>query len=285
MKDISIIGHGKVGASLATALRLAGFDVKRVVIRNESPSFASSREDGISVIEWSAWQRVDSDVVIIATGDSDIADADRMLSEIEGIDGTSVLHTSGLHSSGILERTRDAGASVGSMHPLASFPEAEYRENRFQGVSFCLEGDPGAVGVAEELVSGLGGDSFTVESNLKSLYHASAVMACGNLVALISESVRMMSLCGLDEAESLKRLEPLIRGTIDNIFEKGLESSLTGPFARLDEGAVQMDLDAVNSVGDEKLNELFTLLGKISLRLSVSNGGDTEKAKGILEKM
>jgi len=285
MKVISIIGHGRVGGSLARALRAAGFDVRRIVVRDGSSLDSVSREDGISLLRWSDWRMLDSDLVIIATGDSNIAEADFWLSKIDGIGKASVLHTSGLHSSAILEKTRAAGASVGSMHPLASFPDSEGGTERFHGVSFCLEGDLQAIQAAEELVAGLRGESFTVKSDSKALYHASAVMACGNLVALISESVRMMSLCGLDEKESLKKLEPLIRGTIDNIFRLGITSSLTGPFARLDEGAVEMDINAVESVGDESLNNLFKLLGEVSLKLSVSDEEGAEKAKRIIEKM
>jgi predicted short-subunit dehydrogenase-like oxidoreductase (DUF2520 family) len=285
MKEISIIGHGRVGGSLASALRSAGFDVKRIVVRDGSPLDPVSREDGISLIRWSDWPKLDSDLVIIATGDSNISEADLSLSKIDGIGNASVLHTSGLHSSAMLERTHEAGASVGSMHPLASFPDSAGGTNRFLGVSFCLEGDPKAVKAAEELVAGLGGESFTVESDYKALYHASAVMACGNLVALISESVRMMSLCGVDEQESLRRLEPLIRGTIENIFRLGITSSLTGPFARLDESAVDLDIRAVESVGDENLNDLFKLLGEVSIKLSVSSEEGAGKAKRIIQKM
>ena len=53
--------------------------------------------------------------------------------------------------------------------------------------------------IAEKLVTDLGGKSFSIETKYKTLYHASAVTACGHLVALLDVAFEMLSKCGLDE--------------------------------------------------------------------------------------
>ena len=41
-----------------------------------------------------------------------------------------------------------------------------------------------AVEAAKKIVDALGGKSFSIETKYKTLYHASAVTACGHLVAV-----------------------------------------------------------------------------------------------------
>ena len=284
MNGISIVGHGRVGASLATALARKGIKVSRVIVRNPS-SLKTVRDDGIPLVSWDEVSHLDSEIVIVATGDSDICHADRALAAISGVEGCCVLHTSGLLSSEVLRSSGEAGASIGSMHPLASFPDEVTGWSNFQGASFCLEGESDAVQAAEEIVKLLGGNPFTVKTGSKALYHAAAVMACGNMVALLTESMRMLTECGLSEEESLRRLEPLVRGTIDNLFRQGSAGALTGPFSRLDAGAVEKDLEAIESLGQSELTELFSILGRISVRIAVEAGGDAEDAGRVLDKI
>jgi predicted short-subunit dehydrogenase-like oxidoreductase (DUF2520 family) len=59
----------------------------------------------------------------------------------------------------------------------------------FRDVYFCVEGDARAVRIARMLVAQLGGRSFTVTSESKPLYHASAVRASGHVVALFDLAV------------------------------------------------------------------------------------------------
>lgn len=284
MLNVTVIGLGRVGGSLVTALLKAGVQVGQVVVRNQGGSAAALGER-VDVLGWDELTHIDSEVVIVATGDSDIAGVDARLADLEGLSGSVVLHTSGLLSSDMLAKSREAGAFVGSMHPLASFPDAESGWSNFSGASFCLEGDAEAVAVADELVEVLGGESFTVASDFKALYHAAAVMACGNLVALLSESVRMLRRCGMSEQEALKRLRPLVMGTVENLFTNGPAESLTGPFARLDVDAALKDLKAVESMDDRTLTEIFVGLGRLSVQLASQKGRDPERVQRMLDEI
>lgn len=284
MLNVTVIGLGRVGGSLVTALLKAGVRVGQVVVRNHSRS-VMEWEESVEVIGWEDLTRIDSEIVVVATGDSDIAHVDARLAGLEGLSGSVVLHTSGLLSSDVLAKSRKAGAFVGSMHPLASFPDAESGWSNFSGASFCLEGDADAVALAGELVDVLGGESFTIASDFKALYHAAAVMACGNVVALLSESVRMLGRCGLTEQEAFKRLRPLVMGTVENLFTKGPAESLTGPFARLDVDAALKDLKAVESLDDCALTEIFVGLGRLSVQLASQKGGDPEKVQSMLDEI
>lgn len=284
MLKITIVGFGRVGASMVLALDGAGIPVQRVIVRGVGPKESMG---GISrlTVTWDEWSILDSNVVIIATGDSDIAEVDQRLSSMDGIAECAVIHTSGLLSSDVLSNCREAGASVASMHPLSSFPDAATGSTRFKGVSFCLEGERSAVVVAEEIASALGGETFTIASEAKALYHAAAVMACGHLVALISESLNMLERCGLTRDVALTRLKPLVMGTVDNLFANGPSSSVTGPFARLDGMAVSKDMLAVDKMNDETLSIIFRNLGVITVKLALENGGDVDKGSKVLREI
>lgn len=284
MLNVTLIGLGRVGGSLVTALLKGDVRVRQVIVRDKSRRIGEFEEQ-LDVLGWDDLRRIDSEVVIIATGDSEIAGVDARLADLEGLSGSVVLHTSGLLSSDVLARSREVGAFVGSMHPLASFPDAVSGWANFDGASFCLEGDAKAVAVAEEMVELLGGESFTVPSEFKALYHAAAVMACGNLVALLSESVRMLKRCGLSEEDALKRLRPLVMGTVSNVFTNGPAESLTGPFARLDVDAATKDLEAVESMDDRALTEIFVGLGRLSVHIASQNGGDIQKVGRMLQEI
>jgi predicted short-subunit dehydrogenase-like oxidoreductase (DUF2520 family) len=284
MAGISIVGHGRVGSALAFALKRAGAEVERVIVRNK-PTGSSQGEDGLRFSTWEDIDSIDSEVVVIATGDSDIPIVDRHLSRFHDLSRMTVLHMSGLLTSEVLEHSRSHGASVGSMHPLASFTGSPDAWKCFAGASFCIEGDDSAVEKALRIATLLGGDPFTVDTRLKPLYHAAAVTACGHVVALLSEAVRMLVECGLSESESSARLQPLVNGTIENFFSKGAGASLTGPFARLDAGAVGVDLEALEGLNEAELTQLFALLGKISVGIAMKTGGDSAKAREVMEKL
>ena len=80
---------------------------------------------------------------------------------------------------------------------------------------------------------------FEIAAELKPIYHAGGVFSCNYLVALIEAAVRAHEKAGIPRAASLKALEPLVRETVDAIFDKGPARALTGPIARGDVATVR----------------------------------------------
>jgi predicted short-subunit dehydrogenase-like oxidoreductase (DUF2520 family) len=284
--NISIIGTGRVGGALAIALAEKNYQIEDLFIRSDidlteitkriSPPPDILRQDDFS--------QISSDVILIATQDFEIENVAEALSE-KLTHTPFVFHTSGSLSSEILQKLKDVGCRVGSIHPLVSISDAVLGSERFEDVYFCVEGDTDAVKIAEKLVSDLGGKSFSIETKYKTLYHASAVTACGHLVALLDVAFEMLSKCGLDEEKSKQILLPLIESTIKNLREQKPSEALTGTFARADFETFEKHFEAIkNNVSNEAL-KVYLQLGERSLHLAKEQKVSFEKLEKMREKI
>jgi len=74
------------------------------------------------------------------------------------------------------------------------------------GAYFCVEGSKKAVPLARKLVREIGGKPFTIPTDKKALYHASAVTVAGHVVALFDTGVEMLMACGVGRREAEKVL-------------------------------------------------------------------------------
>ncbi len=265
MQRVSIIGPGRVGRAIALALPKDKYTVVELLGRGQKPA-----------------ERVD--IVFITTPDSEIMAAAGTLSgNVKG--GSTVVHTSGSQPSSILNVLRDDGCSIGSIHPLVSISSPELGPERFRGAFFCVEGDADAVEVGREVVADLGGRSFTIDTQAKTLYHASAVTACGHLVALFDAAIEMMTKCGLSYAESKEILLPLLASTVRNLETQDTAAALTGTFARADTGTFTRHLTALNEYASDELLEIYLLLGERSLELAARQGVSPERIEKLRAKV
>lgn len=276
MQSISIIGIGRLGGALAIALSRSGFGIDYLVHRGDSTAkvVLPLLPATVKVASWdSALPRFDSDVVLVTTADPDIAlvgsELRRKLKE-----GSVVLHTSGSLSSEALSTLGAEKFSLGSIHPLVSVSDAVSGSDSFSGAYFCIEGDEIAVTRARSISESLGGRPFSIDSKQKPLYHAAAVTASGHLVALIDIAIEMLSKCGIEKATAQEILLPLITSTINNLKTQSPEQALTGSFARLDTGAMQRHLSAIDREAAGPIRDLYILLGERSLDLAALNAGD-----------
>lgn len=251
MPSVTIIGMGRVGGALEIAFRDSPFRV--VSLLGRSDPF-----DGVK-----------SDIIIIATPDSEIELAAAGLAgEINR--GSVVLHTSGALSSTELSVLSNSGYSIGSMHPLVSISTPEIGAKRFAGAYFCIEGDQMAVASANEIVAFLGGHSFEIPSSNKPLYHAAAVTACGHVTALLDLAFSMMQRSGVDGNKSKEILRPLIKSTLDNIYEQGTTAALTGTFARADAIGLLRQLNSFEGRLTNDEVEIYLDLARRSIEIAGS---------------
>jgi len=265
VQSVSIVGIGRAGGALAIALDRAGVQIDQLIYRADAP-----------VASWIAPQKlvaigsvdsITSDILIVATADQDIRSTANALTQIATLPRI-VLHLSGSLSSDELIRLEEMNIAVGSMHPLVSISDAELGSERFSGAYFCVEGDAVAVDAAIQLVEILGGKHFSIETKLKPLYHASAVMASGNVTALFDAAIEMLSKCGLDPERAHRILFPLLQSTVSNLANRSTAQALTGPFVRGDVAALERHLDAFEGKVDEDIRSIYLDLAERSVRLA-----------------
>lgn len=282
MKTVTLIGLGRVGRALASALPGSKYRFDALVVRNKGSWLEKNGLFALTdrVRDISQLTDISSEIVIVATQDAEIEAAVR---EIEPLvnDGACVYHTSGSISSSALAPLRQRGAAVGSIHPLLSVAGDSEDAGQFSNAYFCVEGDKKAVETARIIVEDLGGIPFSIEADDKALYHASAVMACGHLTALVDASLEMLVNCGVSRELGKQILMPLIESTIRNLNRLTPSEALTGPFARADLETIDRHLDSLEPLADEQLIGIYLILGERSLDLALEQGADKARIERI----
>lgn len=279
MKKVIIVGVGRVGGALAVSLPPDRYRVVEIITRGKAPSIDLNAKvsslDGLS--------ETSPDIVFITTQDFEIKHASRILAG--KIKNAVVFHTSGSYPSSILSELTKSNCKIGSIHPLVSISKPELGPERFRGSFFCVEGDAEAVDLGKEIVADLGGRSFSIDTKFKTLYHASAVTACGHLVALFDAAVEMMAKCGLSEPDAHDILLPLVSSTVQNLEQQDTAAALTGTFARADTETFTRHLTALNEIADQDLLEIYLLLGERSLELAAKQGVSAERIEKLRSKV
>ena len=220
-------------------------------------------------------------VVLIAVPDSAIPQVAQQLAIVGAAEagGRYVLHTSGSLSSEILRPAREAGASVGSVHPLQSFSGLGAAD--LEGRLFAIEGDPAAVRVARSLARTLGGQVVLLDSAAKPLYHAAASMAAALLLAELEAAVRIFVSLGMKRRQAVRALLPLTRQVLENEERLGPRAAWTGPLARGDFRVVKAHEEALRSLDDEYLSA-YRALNRLAARVL---SRDPEGLLGALDRI
>ena len=266
--EISIIGAGRLGTTLALALSRRGYSIQSVVARrSQSARKTATLLDGDTQALDAKQLKLlkPADLFLITTTDDQVANVAAELAKLETGRRSTALHTSGALSAEVLSPLRKNGWSTGSIHPLVAVggSTAELR-----GAFWSVEGDSAALRLGKRIVRDLGGKSFSIRSEDKPLYHAAAVMSAGNVVALFDVAVEMLIHCGLTRKAARGILQPLIASTVHNLETKDPVEALTGTFARGDIETVKLHLASLKQSKLTDAIELYRLLGRRSLKLS-----------------
>ena len=185
--------------------------------------------------------------------------------------GQIVVHMSGAQSSEILDRAKDFGAKVLSVHPLQAFASFEMAVQNLPGSVFSIEGDKDAYDAAVCIVETLGGEYFFIDRSAKPLYHAGACVVSNYLVTLIDLGVKLLESTGIPKSLATKALLPLINGTIRYVENIGIPKALTGPIARGDLSTIVKHLDCLEEMAPELL-QLYSWLGIQTAEIALEKG-------------
>ncbi len=158
MSTIGVIGAGRVGAVLASALRARGHDI--VAVAGESDASRGRIEallPGVPVLKPSAVARA-CEVLFLTVPDDMVSNVASMLSASGAITrGQYVVHTSGRHGLAVLADATDVGARSMAIHPAMTFTGTALDLKRLDGCVFGVTTGPAEREFAEALVSDLGG--------------------------------------------------------------------------------------------------------------------------------
>lgn len=263
MTRVAVIGPGRVGTLLATALARAGYrltaigggssSARRQVVRTvagvrSSPTAAAACEA--------------ADLVVLAVPDDAI---DVLVTDLVRVDavrpGQRVVHVSGAHGVEVLRRAALCGAGTAACHPALTVPRGARDPELLVGVAWAVTAAPGDRSWAHRLVGDLGGDAYDLAEDRRGLYHAGLALGANAVGAAVASARQLLLAAGV--AEPAAFLAPLVRASVANVLTDGV-SALTGPIARGDVGTVARHLEAIDQDAPA-LAEAYRLLAAATL--------------------
>ena len=283
VKTLNIIGCGKVGKTLARLWAQHGvFAVGSILNRSVESGSAAAGFVGGGRAVGSYAQLQHADVVMISTPDEAIEVCCRDLCNTGTLgSGAVVFHCSGSLPSELLEPARSRGASIAGIHPVKSFADPALAVETFAGAFCAVEGDRQACEVVRDALRRCGARTFDVDPRFKTVYHAGTVVVCNYLVALMEVGLRCFRRAGLSREDALDIMEPIVTGTVENLFKLGPAGSLTGPIARGEQSVVATQCEALGH-WDEDIQRIYKGLGRVAVELSATAGdADPEALAGI----
>jgi predicted short-subunit dehydrogenase-like oxidoreductase (DUF2520 family) len=256
IKDrVAILGPGKVGTAVGFLLRMADYRIVSVAGRSDESARKALPYTGGTAFALVAEAAAQADCILITTPDDAIRTVCETISKEAIGPGSKVIHMSGAGGLDLLESARQAGASVGSIHPIQSFADVRGAINTIPGSAFGITVDESIRDWAVQFVGDLGGRPFFVSEADKPLYHAAACMASNYLVTLMHTVETLYGTLGFGREEAVRAFWPLVKGSLANIEAKGTVQSLTGPIARGDVGTIEKHLRVLS----EKTPDLYDL--------------------------
>lgn len=275
---LAVIGAGRLGASMALAMRAKGADLVAYSCLTAEGCDRARRFLGLEATpDLVALARLRPDVYVITVPDASLPEvAARLACEIQAsreapANSPLVLHASGANSVEELAPCADAGAATLAFHPLQTFSEPLTGSTRFAGSAIAVTPGPGphydqARDFGFRLAGSLGSKPFLLDDDQKVLYHAAACVASNYLVTLEHCARRIFVEAGMPEDEAVAYFMPLVRGAIDNLALQGPVTALTGPLSRGDTNTIAAHLrELADQMPD--LVPLYKTLGLATLDL------------------
>ncbi len=295
--NLSIIGLGKVGATLAIAAKKS--QQYNVIVGVRDKAHVENIKPKAGIYKWLGEDAVVvdiptaagmGDIVLLTVADDSIELVCDQLSQAKAFKTNAVVaHCSGALSSDVLLKAKKScGAHLASMHPLQTFPDVDSALKQLS-TSYCYyEGEEESKAVIQSLINAVGMKAREIKKESKMIYHASAVVACNYFTALMDASLELGEEAGIDRSTLWSSLEPLVEATLENIKQSGTEKALTGPIARGDTETVDQHLQALSAISSkdvaQRLTNLYSAMGVQTLSLAKKKENLSSQAESELLK-
>lgn len=254
---VGVVGAGRVGAVLASALRAAGHDVVAAAGESDaSRGRIAALLPGVEVAKPSAVARA-CDLLLLAVPDDALHNVVSMLAASGALrPGQYVAHTSGRHGLAVLAPAAEIGARPVALHPAMTFTGTAVDLPRLGGCVFGVTAHEDERAVTEQLVADLGGRAMWVPEERRTLYHAGLAHGANHMVTVVTEAMEMLRAAGADDPAST--LRPLLEAALDNSLRSG-DSALTGPIVRGDVETVSAHLGEIRAYAPQTLSSYVSL--------------------------
>ena len=266
---IGFIGAGSLGTILSIALTQKGYAVKAISSRSRSSANRLGKLMPDCTVFDKPQQVADAvNFVFITTPVDAISE---VVSKISWCKGQTVIHCSGAYSRNALSSAESQGANTGTLHPMQTFIDTKSGLNNLEGTFFGIEGHETLLETLQTLTRDMGGTPVTLKAKDKALYHASGLMACGFVLALLKEATSLWETLGLNTEQATQALLPMALSTVKTANEKGFSAALSGPLARGDIGTIRYHLEGLHEQAPQALT-LYCKLALATLQIAEEKG-------------
>ena len=271
---IGFIGAGKAGCSLGKY-----FSQSNKLVGYASKSYESAKEaaalTGSDAFADAAELASRCEALFITTPDGQIGLAWESLKErVEGSGGTLagkiICHCSGAMPSTALQGAEGLGASAYSVHPLFALSSKCVPASELSHAFFAIEGSQDRIDEIAGMLAELGNPYQVIETEEKARYHAAAVLASNQVIALYRLACNELCKCGFGAEAAEKALAPLFLGNAEHLACDGAVAALTGPAERGDFATIKKHLACL----DGQTREVYRMLNDTLLQIAAEKHGD-----------
>jgi predicted short-subunit dehydrogenase-like oxidoreductase (DUF2520 family) len=242
---VGVIGAGRVGAVLGSALRAAGHAVVGAsAVSEASRERADVLLPGVPVLEIP--DVVERAELVLLTVPDDALEA-----LVQGLattrawqPGQLVVHTSGRFGWRVLMPAVECGAIPLALHPAMTFTGTSLDLTRLTDCCFGVSAPGPVLPIAQALTVEMGAEPVLVAEEMRGLYHAALAHGANHLITLVAQALQLLGAAGVEHPGRV--LGPLLSAALDNALRAG-DDALTGPVARGDAGTVNAHLAAVQA--------------------------------------
>ncbi|GAB2471741.1 Rossmann-like and DUF2520 domain-containing protein [Xylanimonas ulmi] len=211
---VGVVGAGRVGAVLGSALRAAGHAVVGVsAISEASRERAAALLPGVPVIEVA--QVVErAELVLLTVPDDALAPLVDGIAQVGGWQpGQIVVHTSGRQGVAVLAPALRSGAIPLAIHPAMSFTGTSLDLARLEGTTFAVTAPAAVLPIGQALVVEVGGEPVVVDEAARPLYDAALAHGADHLVTLVAQVAQALEAAGVERPGRM--LAPLLSAALD----------------------------------------------------------------------
>ncbi len=286
---VGVIGAGRVGAVLGSALRAAGHAVVGVsAVSAASRERADALLPGIPVLD--VPQIVErAELVLITVPDDALPDLVAGLAATRAWQpGQLVVHTSGRYGWKVLEPAVGCGAIPLALHPAMTFTGTSLDLARLPDCCFGVTAPGPVLPIAQALVVEMGAEPVVIAEEMRGLYHSALAHGSNHLVTLVAQSLDLLREAGVESPGRV--LGPLLSAALDNALRSG-DGALTGPVARGDAGTVASHVEAIGRAdraagGSAGVLETYRAMARATADRALASGRlRADDAEALLEAL
>jgi predicted short-subunit dehydrogenase-like oxidoreductase (DUF2520 family) len=280
---VGVVGAGRVGTTLAVALRRAGHEVVAVAaVSDGSRQRAERYLPGVPVTSPPEVVAV-ADLVLLTVPDDVLPGLVSGLAATgAALEGRLLAHTSGRHGLAVLEPAVRAGALPLALHPVMTFTGRRDDLDKLAGSPFGVTAPDTLRPVAEVLVMEMGGEPVFIDDEHRELYHAALASSANHLVTLVNQATDLLRQAGVEQPARM--LSPLLYAALDNALRLG-DDALTGPVARGDADTVASHIAALRQAAPDAL-PAYLALARLTADRALAAGTlaapDAQRLLGVL---